>query len=587
MAVVKYQAHTKAEETRPWDGEAARRRLAEWAGGPDKENIDWGKYRKGFAWFDSEKKETFEAYKLPHHDVADGSIVTVWNGVKAAMSALLGARGGTDIPEGDRRGVYDHLAKHYRQFDKEVPEFRAEAQREVMGGQARMLLGGHVALSRDDRTEVSVTPGGGDRAANGPSAANAEKALALINEKFAKVALAPEQVYLLPPAELSNDQVDSYFTRMAQSSLKNYRSDGRAGIPLMNSHRTHPFFNAELPLGRSYWGDLEADEEIQRLVVQFYMLRGLTLNLERTDDIIAAIQGGIQKSLSIGFTGGWYRCSICDREMMDLFWMMLMGIEVDEDEICQHVPGVEYDGELCTAWIEDARAREGSLVYQGGTPDAVIRKARLAAERGWLPAGEAHVLEDRWGVRIWQPENSRHAAGTYGTVRVTELREEVSDDVEDEVVVINREAILAVVGERTPKLLELVQDAEEPLAELIAQWAQSQIRAAAAEEKVQELQALEPLADEGRAYRKSLIERAVEARVRVQGATFDAEAYAKVLEGQPLDYIQAEIRTWDESAEKVFEPGRPVGNVLDKDGDGRKGDDESQEPNADDAAYKA
>ena len=561
MGVVKHQAHKKAEETRLWDGDAARGRLAEWAGGPDKDDIDWGKYQKGFTWFDSENKETFGAYKLPHHDVVDEALVTVWNGVKAAMGALLGARGGTDIPDGDRRGVYDHLAKHYRQFDKDVPEFRAEAQRDVMGGQARMLFG--------------------DRTASGPSAANAEKALALINEKFAKEPLTLEKVYLLPPAELSNDQVDTYFTRMAPSTLKNYRFDMRAGIPLMNSHRTDRV-NAELPLGRSYWGDLEKDEDVQRLVVQFYMLRGLTLNRERTDDIIAAIQGGVQNSLSSGFMGGWYRCSICDKEMMDLFWMMMLGMEFDEDEVCRHVPGVEYDGEMCTAWIEDARAREGSLVYLGATPDAVIRKARLAAERGWLPVGEAHVLEDRWGVRIWEPGTKRFGGVVESTKGDEQSGGEMSDEVGDELEVkVNREAILSVVGERTPKLLELIQDAEDPLEELIAQWAQAGIRIAAAEEQIQEL---EPLAEEGRAYRKGLIERAVQARVRVQGSGFDAEAYAEVLEGQPLDYIRAEIETWEAPAEKVFAPGRPGGHVLDEE---EKGEDEPQEPNQDDAAYKA
>jgi len=40
------------------------------------------------------------------------------------MAALLGARGGVNIPDTDQRGVYDHLAKHYRQFEKEPPEFK-------------------------------------------------------------------------------------------------------------------------------------------------------------------------------------------------------------------------------------------------------------------------------------------------------------------------------------------------------------------------------------------------------------------------------------------------------------------------------
>lgn len=74
------------------------------------------------AWVDSDNANLKTAYKLPHHK-ASGNHAVVWNGVRAAMAALFGARGGVDIPSGDRRGVYNHLAKHYKQFDKEVPEF--------------------------------------------------------------------------------------------------------------------------------------------------------------------------------------------------------------------------------------------------------------------------------------------------------------------------------------------------------------------------------------------------------------------------------------------------------------------------------
>jgi hypothetical protein len=43
------------------------------------------------------------------------------------MGALRGARGGVDIPDSDRRPVYDHLSKHYAEFDREPPDFKLVA----------------------------------------------------------------------------------------------------------------------------------------------------------------------------------------------------------------------------------------------------------------------------------------------------------------------------------------------------------------------------------------------------------------------------------------------------------------------------
>jgi len=77
------------------------------------------------AWYDDQNPDVKQSYKLPHHK-ADGDHAVVWNGVRAAMAALLGARGGVDIPDADKEAVYNHLAKHYKEFDKEPPEFHKE-----------------------------------------------------------------------------------------------------------------------------------------------------------------------------------------------------------------------------------------------------------------------------------------------------------------------------------------------------------------------------------------------------------------------------------------------------------------------------
>ncbi|WP_456478132.1 HK97 family phage prohead protease [Geoglobus ahangari] len=75
-----------------------------------------------FAWSPKNPPEKFTDLKLPHHDPKTHAVV--WRGVVAAMAALMGARGGVDIPNEDRKKVYDHLAAHYKEFGNEPPEFR-------------------------------------------------------------------------------------------------------------------------------------------------------------------------------------------------------------------------------------------------------------------------------------------------------------------------------------------------------------------------------------------------------------------------------------------------------------------------------
>jgi HK97 family phage prohead protease len=95
---------------------------AEWDGTAERKEADTDDLLVMSTWYDSEDEDVKASYKLPHHR-ADGHN-TVWRGVAAAMVALLGGRGGVDIPDGDRRGVYAHLSKHYSEFDKDVPEFK-------------------------------------------------------------------------------------------------------------------------------------------------------------------------------------------------------------------------------------------------------------------------------------------------------------------------------------------------------------------------------------------------------------------------------------------------------------------------------
>jgi len=115
---VRYNGYPPADEGHPWSGSGARKRLKEWAGG------SMQKYSRGFSVIDGDP-ENYGSYKGPHHDIIDGSIKTIWRGVRAAMGSLVfGARGGRISDDSTRRAVYNHLKKHYAQFDKDAPEYK-------------------------------------------------------------------------------------------------------------------------------------------------------------------------------------------------------------------------------------------------------------------------------------------------------------------------------------------------------------------------------------------------------------------------------------------------------------------------------
>lgn len=118
------------DDTTKWDATAAIKRMRKLAGGPDKDNMDWNKYRRGFARYDPENKETFGAYKLPFADVIDGKLTAIWGGIFRGLAALFGARGGVDVGD-DKKAVYNFLAGYYKRFDKEPPEFKKYEEAEL------------------------------------------------------------------------------------------------------------------------------------------------------------------------------------------------------------------------------------------------------------------------------------------------------------------------------------------------------------------------------------------------------------------------------------------------------------------------
>ena len=67
---------------------------------------------------------TKDAYYLPFKRLIGGKLQAVWRGVAAAMTALLGGRGGPDLTDEQRREAYDKLVTYYEAFEKEPPDFK-------------------------------------------------------------------------------------------------------------------------------------------------------------------------------------------------------------------------------------------------------------------------------------------------------------------------------------------------------------------------------------------------------------------------------------------------------------------------------
>jgi len=134
---------------REWDADASEsrwRRHFEIEGREDLENEQKrNNYRKRFFWWNP-PGHNFGDYKLPFADIVDGEPRAIWRGVAAAMAALLGARGGVDIPEDERRAVYNHIVRYYEKFNKEPPEFREYSDVELR----QIELFGNVVKSVDE-----------------------------------------------------------------------------------------------------------------------------------------------------------------------------------------------------------------------------------------------------------------------------------------------------------------------------------------------------------------------------------------------------------------------------------------------------
>ncbi|MES9790698.1 hypothetical protein ABWL24_09530 [Priestia megaterium] len=324
----------------------------------------------------------------------------------------------------------------------------------------------------------------------------------------------------------SNDRLDSYFTRMDPvTTLRNYAADLNNGVSLLGNHNIYT-----APFGRSYGGQLIQDDTDNANAVRgdWYILKGVKINGESTDDTIRAIKAGITRDMSVGFSDESYRCGSCGRDLWD--WE------------CPHIPGLEDEqGRMSFAWIENARLREVSTVYKGATPGAYIDKARAYVQQGELEENKIAKLEQRFQTRFERKDGAAFFMPKREDNKSMNLIEQI------------RTALQKNEIEKS-RVYEILQGEGEKFRQPDDMAIRNELGEQATVEGVKQLKVE---AEQGRQYTADLIDQAVASRTRAQGAGFNAESYKNMLvRAADLDYIKDEIKAYEEMAGQRFTPGR-------------------------------
>ena len=141
---VPFKAYPLAPKGREWDAAAAEQRVRVWAGAAsptDIEGLDFGVYRRAFAWFDDTAPENVASYKLLHHDVIDGQIHTVFRGVQDAIAGIDAA----SIPADQLAATRAHLDEHLAEFEEAEEGMRAQGKAWLGEQVKRALAAGKIS----------------------------------------------------------------------------------------------------------------------------------------------------------------------------------------------------------------------------------------------------------------------------------------------------------------------------------------------------------------------------------------------------------------------------------------------------------
>lgn len=165
----------------------------------------------------------------------------------------------------------------------------------------------------------------------------------------AKATLTAEQVYVFS-LRLCDDQVDRDFERFDAAALPGLAKlfIGKTGVV---DHK----WSSDNQIARIFAAEVVKEADISFIKAWAYIRRG-----SAADEIIADIEAGIKKEVSVGCAMGQSICSVCGGEY----------------GTCGHQKGEFYDGQLCCAILKEPMdAYEFSFVAVPAQRNAGVLKA--------------------------------------------------------------------------------------------------------------------------------------------------------------------------------------------------------------------
>ena len=183
----------------------------------------------------------------------------------------------------------------------------------------------------------------------------------------AKAQLTEDQVYVFS-LRLCDDQIDRDYERFDTAALPELAKlfVGKTGII---DHK----WSTDGQVARIFATEVVKEDRVSYIKAWAYIRKG-----GAAEEVIADIEAGIKKEVSVGCAMGRSICSICGSEY----------------GTCGHVKGEHYDGQLCCAILKEPMdAYEFSFVAVPAQPNAGVLKGMGSGQRS------LKELADHFGVQ--------------------------------------------------------------------------------------------------------------------------------------------------------------------------------------------